>query len=69
MYELDELIKTFTKHAEMHDKSNKENIRNFKENYPDAELPAHFKDEFNVSRALSSMCQEIERLKSSFFND
>lgn len=63
-YTLEGLIKTFHEHAEHSDKHMQENMARFKENFPDAELPDHFKEKFNISRALAQMAFEIDMLKT-----
>ncbi len=62
-YTIEFLQKTFLTHAEMSDEHRRFSIEQFKQHYPDQELPNHFKDEFNLSRALFSMCEEIRFLK------
>ena len=62
-YTVEALGYTFFKHAEQYDEALKEDIRKFKENFPDSELPEHMKTGFNVARALSTMACEIEKIK------
>lgn len=62
MYELEELIKKFKEHAEQADKNNEEWKKSFQDNNPGEPLPDHMKDDFNLPRALGSICQEIGKL-------
>lgn len=62
-YTLDELITVFSEHAPKAEKTHQELISAFKKNYPDEPLPDHFKDDFNLSRALLTFAIEINELK------
>ncbi len=55
-YTLEELIKTFEKHAI----NNHAQLMQDREKYPDAEWT---KNDFDISRALCEICKEIEKLK------
>ncbi len=56
-YSLNELIEIFEKHAIQNEKQIKENIEKFPEgNYA--------KDDFNICKALHSICYEIDQLKN-----
>lgn len=62
-YKIETLGRTFSSNAEIANKRRQENINNFKEFYPDANVPEHLRDDFNVDMALSVMCFEIQQLK------
>lgn len=62
-YSIPELIKTFKKHAEESKANNRKMRREFKENYPNEEIPAHFNEDFHIADALHSICIEIDKLK------
>jgi hypothetical protein len=62
-YNIDELIKIFKRHTIKLEKNNKELIRSFTKNYPGEPIPAHLKDDFNLSRALLTFSREIKDLK------
>ncbi len=62
MYELEELIKKFKEHAIQADKSQEEWKKSWKDNNQGGEMPDHLKDDFNLPRALGSICQEIDKL-------
>jgi len=62
-YTIENLVKTFSKHSESFEESQEEMIIKFKANNPEDPLPAHFTDEFNVSKALWAMCSEIEKIR------
>lgn len=55
-YALDDMLSIFKDHAKARDKLLKEN----KEKYPEGVFPD---DEFNLFKALYSMCHEIDLLK------
>lgn len=55
-YSLDELSKTFLEHAKECEKTRLEML----EKYPDNEF---LKDDFNISRALASICQKLLELQ------
>ncbi len=63
MYTLEEMIADFTKHAEQAEKNNQEWIKSFQNNHPGEPLPDHLKEEFNLPKALASICSEIIKLK------
>lgn len=63
MYELQELIKKFQEHAIQADKNQEEWKKSWNDNNDGAEMPDHYKDDFNLPRALGSICQEIDKLK------
>ena len=64
-YRIEKLGEVFEKHADRAEAQFKEDVRKFKENYPDSELPDHFKKpHFNIAKALSVMAEEIAKLKS-----
>lgn len=62
-YRIEALGTTFSDHAEISDNHTKQMIEQFKTNFPEAEVPSHFNNQFNLCRALSVMACEIERLK------
>jgi hypothetical protein len=62
MYELQEMIKAFTKHAEQADKNQKEWIKSFQDNNPGVPMPDHLTDDFSLPKALASICVEIDKL-------
>jgi hypothetical protein len=62
-YRIEKLGDLFAEHAIKAEKQHEEDIRKFKENYPDSELPEHFqKPYFSIARALSVMAYEIAKL-------
>lgn len=63
MYKLDFLIDTFLKHAEKHDKDNREIRKRFKEDAPNEPLPEYLTDDFSLPMALATICHEIENIK------
>lgn len=67
-YSIEELIEVFTDHHEKYLKQNEENIKSFKENSPEAELPEWYKSTFSLPLAFLSMCEEILKLKSGSLN-
>lgn len=64
-YLIENLSSVFSQHAEIYEKNQKQMIELYKQNNPDQELPDHFKDTFNLSKALSVMCDEIQKLNES----
>lgn len=65
-YSLECLSETFAEHAVISDKHFVNQVSQFKENYPDEELPSHLKDPyFNLARALSVFAKEIIELKKT----
>jgi len=62
-YSIENLIKTFTKHAEQSKKDKIKQIADYKLNYPDSPLPAHFKDDFNIAIAFREICKAIRKLQ------
>ena len=62
-YRIENLGHTFGKHAEMADQLHEDDVARYLANYPDSPMPEHFKNSFNISRALSVMACEIEKLK------
>ncbi len=62
-YTIEELANIFANHAIEADKMRLIDAKKFQENYPDEELPEHFKNSFNVSHALAFMCSEIQKIK------
>lgn len=64
-YTLQDLALNFMDHAKEFEKIREESIKKYREQYQDDELPLHLKNEFNLSLALSVMCDEIEKLKKS----
>ena len=63
-YRIETLAKAFSDHADKCDKSHQRRIRDHCESFPNSEVPEWMKDHFNISRALSVMAAEIERLKT-----
>lgn len=63
-YIIEELGAKFENHANLSEKDHQQQIKNFKENYPDTPLPEYLEEGFNLARALSIMAFEIERLKT-----
>lgn len=66
MYEIDELLRIFSKHAQLSEKQRLQNIKSFQENYPGEELPVYMKDDFNLPKAMATLCFEILQLKNAF---
>ena len=62
-YKLEYLIDVFYKHAVQAEKNRQEMIKSFKENYPGEPLPDHMNDDFNLPKALSSICSQILKLR------
>ena len=65
MYSIKELEKTFHEHHLESVKRNKEQIKEFKRDYPDEPLPVHFKEEFSFPFALSCICRAILNLEKN----
>ena len=64
MYSIDELIETFSKHADEAEKFRTNRIDEYKKNYPGESLPEFLLEkEFNLSSALYTICKEIQGLK------
>ena len=63
-YSIDNLTRIFATHARITNNMHQEQIARFKEANPDAPIPDHMKDPFNISLALSVMAQEINNLRS-----
>jgi hypothetical protein len=64
-YSLEFLVKTFSEHEVRSRENQKEQFKNFMENNPGAPVPDHMIDDFNLPKALLSICNEILALKSS----
>lgn len=60
---LEDLVKTFAEHERLAQQTRKESIDQFKEIFPNEELPEHFKSDFSITAALGFMCSEILKLK------
>lgn len=65
-YCIENLVTTFGVHAEMSDAHTQQTIDVFKETCPETEIPEHLKNPFNISRALSVICLEIEKIKKGY---
>ena len=63
-YTLEFLSDVFSRHAEEADKNNKRLLEQFKEMNPGEIIPDHMNDDFNLPRALASICEEIQKLKT-----
>jgi hypothetical protein len=63
MYTIEELIKTFDKHAIQAEETNKQMLESFKENNPNEPIPKHFLVDFSLAKALAAICREISILK------
>ncbi len=61
-YSIKELIEVFYDHAVRVEENRLQWIRDFKENNPNQPLPDEMKDTFSISKALASMCTEIQAL-------
>lgn len=59
-YTLEELTKTFADHCEVYETQSKKHAEKMLEEDPSWEAP----EGFNLAKALSVICWEIERLKS-----
>jgi hypothetical protein len=64
-YYIEKLIETFENHSQKFDIQQKELIKKYRENYPDTPLPEHFCYDFSISKALKSMCEEIQKLREN----
>lgn len=62
-YSIEDLTKQFSTHAEDFIIQNEKMKKMREGNFPDSDLPEFLNDPFNLSKALSVMCAEIERLK------
>jgi hypothetical protein len=62
MYKLEYLIEVFNKHAVKTEANRQEWMKLFQENKPEEPLPEYMKDDFNLPRALASICSEILKL-------
>jgi hypothetical protein len=62
-YTLEFLIKTFSEHSLKFREGQKKLIRDFKENNPNDPLPDYSLDDFDLPKALVSICEEISNLK------
>lgn len=62
-YRIETLSETFSKHAHQADVNHQESIKKYTESFPESDLPKWMDDPFNLSRALSVMAAEIDRLK------
>ncbi len=62
-YSLENLALTFFKHSKQAEKNLERDIERYKENYPNSPLPEHYKDAFDLSRALGILTNEILDLK------
>jgi len=58
------LINTFQEHEIRSKENQKHQIEQFMENNPGAPLPEHMLDDFNLPKALLSICNEILTLKN-----
>lgn len=64
-YSLEGISKTFSEHAEMGEQHQKMVNETFLQQNPGQELPEHMKNPFNLPKAFSVICSEIEKLKTS----
>jgi len=62
-YSLENLGLTFLKHSKLAEKNLERDIERYRENYPNSSIPEHFKDVFNLSKALGVLTNEILDLK------
>lgn len=62
-YDLDSLIESLLKHHEKAQKVFIDQVERFKRDYPDTELPEHFKENFSLPKVLHVICKEIKDLK------
>jgi len=62
-YTLSGLALTFGEHAKMSESHRNFAIEEFKKNFPDQEVPTSLTYDFNISKALSVMAAEIEKIK------
>ena len=58
-YSIEELHKTFIKHAKRSKKLNKKLIQEFIENNPGEPIPDPFNDDFSLPYALAAICEEL----------
>ena len=56
-YSLDDMINIFKDHS----KQNEKQMKKVKKDFPDVDWT---KDQFNISKALYSICHEIDQLKN-----
>lgn len=62
-YELESLSSVFEGHARAQLKMHSELIVKYREEYPNDELPDHFKDDFCLPMALKVLVDEVIRLR------
>ncbi len=62
-HDFENLAEAFLEHAEKTRLMQEHTKEKWRENYPGAEMPEHFKSTFNLSTALHVMCNEIQKLK------
>ena len=58
-YTVESLYKLFLEHAEKADKNHAELIKEFQTNHPQEPIPAWMNSDFNLPRALATICGEI----------
>lgn len=63
-YSLENLLSTFNSNALEVDASRLQQLKRFKENYPNNPLPKHLESDFNINRAFYNMIAEIMELKN-----
>ncbi len=62
-YSLENLGITFFKHSRRAEKNLEMDIEKYMQNYPNSPLPEHYKDAFDLSKALGILTNEILDLK------
>ena len=62
-YTIAALSSTFARHSDTAQKQAEKQLAEFKEVYVDSPLPEHLEENFNIARALSVICCEIEKLQ------
>jgi len=64
IYSLEFLVLNFDNHSKLADEHLKFAIEKYKENFPDQDLPLSFSENFNISKSLSFICTEIQKIKT-----
>jgi hypothetical protein len=62
-YSIEQLEKTFGENSIQYREERLERIEKFKEHYPNDHVPAYILEDFDISKAFQTICQEIIKLK------
>ena len=63
MYTLEYLIHKFEEHGRRAEETQKDLVRQWRENNSHEPIPSYLEDDFNLPMALLEICQEIKKMK------